>query len=145
VLLFCQVTDDVKTSKSRKQMVVSAELLETVKVWKQTTQFPAPSDWIFASPVQTGRLPWSYDQVWRVAAKAAGIGRLGTHSLRRTYRSWLDSVGTPVGVQQRLMRHADIRTTMNIYGDAATTDMVEAHGKIVGLALNGAQAERKVS
>jgi hypothetical protein len=26
---------------------------------------------------------------------------------------------------------------MNIYGDAVTPDMREAHGKIVGLALNG--------
>ncbi len=37
------------------------------------------------------------------------------------------------------MRHADIRTTMNIYGDAASADMREAHGKIVQLAcrING--------
>ncbi len=35
------------------------------------------------------------DQVWRVYQKAAGIGGLGTHSLRHTYRTWLDSVGTP--------------------------------------------------
>jgi len=44
-------------------------------------------------------------------------------------------MGTPVGVQQKLMRHSDIRTTMNIYGDAATTDMREARrGKIVQMA-----------
>jgi len=101
---------------------------------------------MFASPVQLGRLPWSYDQVWRVyqkAAKAADIGSLGTHSLRHTYRTWLDSVGTPVGVQQRLMRHADIRTTMNVYGDAVTADMAEAHGKIVSLVLNGTETARK--
>ena len=73
--------------------------------------------------------------MYQKAAGKAGIGRIGTHSLRHTYRSWLDSVGTPVGVQQRLMRHADIRTTMNIYGDAVTEDMVQAHGKIVRLAL----------
>jgi integrase len=48
---------------------------------------------------------------------------------------WIDAVGTPIGVQQKLMRHADIRTTMNIYGDAASADMREAHGKIVQLAL----------
>lgn len=72
-------------------------------------------------------------------AAAAAIGRLGTHSLRHTYCSWLDSVGTPVGVQQKLMRHADIRTTMNVYGDAASDEMTEAHSKVVGLALNGAQ------
>ena len=103
---------------------------------------------MFASPAKLGRLPWSYDQVWRMyqkAAVAAGLRGLGTHSLRHTYRTWLDSVGTPIGVQQKLMRHADIRTTMNIYGDAATADMVEASAKIAGLALNGLQADRKPS
>jgi integrase len=68
--------------------------------------------------------------------KQSGYRQLGTHSLRHTYRSWLDSVGTPVGVQQRLMRHADIRTTMNVYGDAVTEDMAKAHSKIVRLALS---------
>jgi integrase len=67
------------------------------------------------------------------------LGHLRSHAFRHTYRTWLDSVGTPVGVQQRLMRHADIRTTMNIYGDAVTRDMREAHGEIVGLALNGTE------
>jgi len=45
-------------------------------------------------------------------------------------------VGTPVGVQQKLMRHTDVRTTMSC-GDAFTSDMAEAHGKVVSLALNG--------
>jgi hypothetical protein len=35
------------------------------------------------------------------------------------------------------MRHADITTTMNIYGDAASADMREAHSKTVQLAVNG--------
>lgn len=136
--IVCQEVDDVKTEESRKRLVISPELLETVKAWRQATQFSTPEDWIFASPVQIGRLPWSYDQVWRMyqkAANKAGIGGLGTHCLRHTYRSWLDSVGTPVGVQQKLMRHSDIRTTMNTYGDAASADMVEAHSKVVRLAL----------
>lgn len=54
-------------------------------------------------------------------------------------------MGTPVGVQQKLMRHADIRTTMNVYGDAATADMAAAHRKVVGLALNGLQTDCKAS
>lgn len=144
----CQNVDDVKTTESRKQMTIDGSLLERLKVWKQTTQFSAANDWIFASPVQLGRLPWSYDQIWRVyqkAAKAANLGRLGTHTLRHTFRTWLDSVGTPVGVQQRLMRHADIRTTMNVYGDAVTQDMAEAHGKVVDLALNGRGSGRETS
>jgi len=143
--IVCQQVDEVKTAESRKTLTVSTELLTVLKTWKQTTQFSDADDWMFASPVQLGRLPWSYDQVWRMyqkAARAARIGGFGTHSLRHTFRTWLDSVGTPVGVQQRLMRHADIRTTMNVYGDAVTQDMADAHGKVVRLAipLNGSQS-----
>lgn len=143
-----QQIDDVKTPESQQSLYSATEILEVLKLWKQTTQFCAPEDWMFASPARLGRLPWSYDQVWRMyqkAAQAAGLGGLGTHSLRHTYRTWLDSVGTPIGVQQKLMRHADIRTTMNIYGDAMTADMAQAHGKIVGLALNGLQTDCKAS
>jgi integrase len=146
--IVCQQVDDVKTSESRKQVVIADELLTTLRTRKQATQFSAPEDWVFASPVQLGRLPWSYDQVWRVyqkAAKAAGIGGLGTHVLRHTFRTWLGSVGTAVGVQQQLMRHADIRTTMNIYGDVVTDEMAVASGKVTQLALNGLQTDCKPS
>jgi integrase len=138
--IVCQKIGDVKTTESRRGLHIDSEMLNVLKLWKQTTQFSANEDWMFASPIQTGRLPWSYDQVWRMYQKAgtnAGIGGLGTHSLRHTYRSWLDAVGTPVAVQQKLMRHADIRTTMNIYGDVVTDEMAQAHSKVVGLALNG--------
>jgi len=146
--IVCGQVDDVKTAESRKKLVIDCDLLTALQTWKQSAQFSGREDWVFASPAQYGRLPWSYHQVWRVyqkSAKAACIGSLGTHSLRHTYRTWLDSVGTPVGVQQKLMRHADIRTTMNIYGDAVTPDMVQAQRKIVVLALNGLQTDRKPS
>jgi hypothetical protein len=34
-----------------------------------------------------------------------------------SYRSWLDAVGTAITVQQKLMRHSDIRTTLNVLAD----------------------------
>jgi integrase len=130
--------DDVKTDESRKLLVIAGVLLERLKLWRQNTEFSADCDWIFASPAKIGRLPYSYTGVWREldrASEAAGLGRIGTHTFRHSYRMWIDAIGTPIGVQQKLMRHSDIRTTMNIYGDAATEDMREAHNKIVGLAL----------
>jgi integrase len=133
-----QNVDDVKTDESRKSLVIANELLERLKVWKQSTEFSENSDWIFASPVKLGRRPYSYTGFWREldrAGKESGIGHIGTHTFRHSFRMWIDAVGTTVGVQQKLMRHADIRTTMNIYGDAASADMREAHGKIVQLAL----------
>ena len=136
-----QHVDDVKTDGSRKALSVARELLERLKLWKQATQFPAEEDWVFASPVKLGRLPYSYTGVWRElqrAAEATGIGHLGTHAFRHTYRSWLDAVGTPIAVQQKLMRHSDIRTTMNIYGDIVTDEMAIASSKVAGLALTSA-------
>jgi len=43
-----------------------------------------------------------------------------------------------------MMRHTDIRTTMNIYGDVVTDEMTTASGKVAQLAfqVNGAQTER---
>jgi integrase len=133
-----QIVDTVKTEDSAMAMPIADELLDVLKQWKQVTQFSSPDDWMFASTVKLGRLPLSYTHVWETltaAAKQAGIAHISSHIFRHTHRSWLDSVGTTIGVQKQMMRHSDIRTTMNIYGAAATADMREAHRKVVGLAL----------
>src|ERR1700730_15450465 len=66
-----QQVGEVKTIYSGRLMAVDAEMLEVLKAWKQTTQFSADEDWIFASPVQLGALPWSYPWLWRVFQKAS--------------------------------------------------------------------------
>jgi integrase len=73
--------------------------------------------------------------MFQKASAKAGIGSLGTHSLRHSYRSWLDAVGTAIAAQQKLMRHSGIRTTLNIYGDVVTDEMAQAHSKVVHLAI----------
>ncbi len=50
-----------------------------------------------------------------------------------------------MAVQHKIMRHADIRATMNIYGDVVTDEMSKAHGKVVSLALNRLQTDCKPS
>lgn len=135
-----QRVGDAKTLYSERRMSVDGTMLEVLKLWKQATQFSANEDWMFASPAQLGRLPWSADSVndaYQKATIAAGIGHVSTHSMRHTYRSWLDAVGTTIAVQQKLMRHADIRTTMNVYGDVVTDEMSQACAKVAGLALSG--------
>jgi integrase len=132
--------DETKTTYSEETMKIDGAMLTVLMAWKQVTQFSDREDWMFASPSRIGRQPWSYDAVldaFVLAAGIAGIGRVGTHTMRHTYRSWLDAVGTTIAVQQKLMRHADIRTTMNVYGDIVTDEMSVASGKVAGLALNG--------
>jgi integrase len=145
-----QIVGDVKTQGSAKTFHLAGELLERLKSWKQSSQFSEAENWIFASPFKLGRLPYSYTgtrQELERASKAAGIGHISSHAFRHTYRSWLDAVKTPIAVQQKMMRHTDIRTTMNIYGDVVTDEMSTAGLRVAELAFqsNGAQAERKAS
>jgi len=51
--IVCQQVDEVKTAESR-HMPIDACLLNVLKAWKQTTEFPNSEDWMFASPVQLG-------------------------------------------------------------------------------------------
>jgi hypothetical protein len=69
------------------------------------------------------------------ATEPMGNGPDGGLIAEAAYRSWLDAVGTGVAMQQKLMRHSDIRTTMNLYGDVVTDEMREAHSKVVRMAL----------
>ncbi len=124
----------------------SVPCTSTLRCWqsfrrgKKQASLPVPLTGFLLPPVKLGRLPFSYTGVLHVfqkAAKDAGIGAIGTHAMRHTYRSWLDAVKTPLAVQQKLMRHADIRTTMNTYGNVVTDEMVQAGSKVARLALNG--------
>ena len=36
------------------------------------------------------------------------------------------------------MRHSDIRTTLNVYGDVVTDEMVQANSKVAKMALSRA-------
>ena len=97
--------DNVKTDESRKSLAIADELLERLNPWRQTTEFSADSDWIFASPLKIGRPPYSYTGVWREldrASEAAGLGDMGTHTFLHSYRMWIDAIGTPVGCSRSL-------------------------------------------
>ena len=51
------------------------------------------------------------------------------------YRILLDDLGTPIGVQQKLMRHSDVRTTMNHYGSAYEKTKRRANELVAGKLL----------
>ena len=88
---------------------------------------PAPGGPYHASPIQQDYI--------RPAGEKLGLGRVGWHTFRYTYRSWLDVAGAPVGVQQKLMRHAQVSTRMNVYGNALMDAKRQANSKVVSMAL----------
>jgi len=70
------------------------------------------------------------------AGKRAGLGMVGWHTFRHTYRTWMGNNGTPLGIQKDLMRHADIKTTMNVYGGSMPEAMREANSQVVRMAIH---------
>jgi integrase len=80
------------------------------------------------------RLPL-HGERWDAAGKYGGID---WHTFRHTYRSWLDDTGAPMGVEQMLMRHAQISTTMNVYGNALMKAKREANAAVVSRILRSA-------
>jgi hypothetical protein len=45
-------------------------------------------------------------------------------------------------MQEKLMRNADIRTTMSIHGHVVTHKLVQARSEVAGLAIQGPKAVR---
>ena len=95
------------------------------------------ASWPRPCPHSSGRLfPWGIQQR-RItpAGIRCGIGRIGWHTFRDTFRTLLDETGAPMKVQQELMRHADIRATMDVYGKAMDESKRERLSKVVRLVL----------
>jgi integrase len=140
------VVDEVKTEYSEDDLPLDPDLATALRHWKQ--QCPESEEgWVFPSPI-TGRCyhasPIQQDYI-RPAGRKLGFGDIGWHTFRHTYRSWLDSVGTSMGVQQKLMRHAQIATTIYVYGNAMMESKRASNSKVVRMALGptiGSENER---
>ena len=126
---------DLKSEASRDVIPLSGDFISFLLRWQRIVPH-SDEGWMFPSIV-TGR-PYHAGILLRrhlkpLAAKV-GVPRLGWHTFRHTFRSWLDAVGTAVGVQQKMMRHADVATTMNVYGKAMMDSKLSAHTKLLGYA-----------
>ncbi len=88
------------------------------------------------SPVPNGKRLPLHDERSEAAGK---YGHVGWHTFCHTYRSWLDDTRAPIGIQQKLMRHAQIVTTMNVYGNALMESKREANTAVVSKILRSSE------
>jgi integrase len=73
------------------------------------------------------------DHIRPAAIRAKITKRLGWHTLRHTFGTWLKANGEDVAVVQSLMRHANVSVTMDKYVQAVTPAKRAAQRGIVGL------------
>jgi integrase len=132
--------DDVKTVYSSTTIPLDAALIRILTTYRDKFYPQAgPECWLFPSPV-CPELPWSQTHIQsnhiEPAGRLGGIGPgLGWHDFRHTYSTLLRQLKVDVKVQQALLRHADIRTTMNVYTHDVPDELREANSKLVGLVL----------
>jgi integrase len=125
-----------KTPDSEDEIALDPDVLALLLRWKE--QCPDSADhWLFPN-VDTGR-PFHADSLrddhLHPAGQTIGIPNLGWYAFRHTCRTLLDDLGTPIGVQQKLMRHSDVRTTMNHYGTAYEKTKRRANELVAGRLL----------
>lgn len=132
----------VKTEYSEDDLPLDPDFATQLLDWKRHSP-QGFDDWVFANP-STGQ-PYYASEIQKDYLKPAGQrldlqanglpAHLGWHTFRHTYRSLLDATGAPIGVQQKLMRHAQVATTMDVYGNALMESKREANSKVVSLLL----------
>jgi integrase len=111
----------LKTEASRTNLPVPQELLELLRRWHSATPFGNPDDWVFASPYTKGQRPFWPGQLLKTHIKpvalAAGLPDIGWHSFRHTVSAWGKEAGLELEDVKTLLRHEDIATTSNVYGE----------------------------
>lgn len=132
----------LKTEYSEEDLPLDPDFATELLRWREWCP-ASPESWVFPNPV-TGR-PYYASEIQkdqlRPAGEHAGLGdngvlaHLGWHTFRHTYRSFLDATGAPIGVQQKLMRHAQVATTMDVYGTALMDSKRQANSKVVKMVL----------
>ena len=100
------------------------------------TEYNQPEDFVFASWKTNGKKPYAtrslLEKNLQPAAKAAGITEpVGWHTFRRTLATLLVNFGEDVKVVQELLRHANIKTTLDVYAQAVTPAKRGAHSRLV--------------
>ena len=135
----------LKTECSQDEVPLERGFIVELKKW-QALCLESEGQWLFPSPA-TGR-PLHADSIRAdylvPTGLQLGLGRIGFHTFRHTYRAWLDETGAPVGVQQKLMRHAHVSTTMDQYGNASMEAKRKANRPVVQRLLKRTAANEAV-
>jgi integrase len=121
-----------KTEAGVRTIPLSGAAVNALAAWKSVTKNTEPSALVFAT--RSGK-PISPNNILRrhviPACEALGIPRCSWLTFRRTYSSWAHTNGVPGKVVARLMGHANVDTTLNVYTqvlDASMREGAEAVG-----------------
>jgi integrase len=137
---------DTKTEASLLPLPVDPRLARTLQAHRKRSSHQRPQDWVFAN--RDGRPRWQESILHRhlkPAAVRAGLGRIGWHTFRHSYSTLLRSAHVDLKVQQELLRHSTIQSTINIYTRAVPKEKRAANRLVVGSLLRAQNRKSRVA
>jgi integrase len=129
---------NLKTKASGATVPIPEALVVALQQWRSESLYPGDDDWVFASVQTSGRNPLWLDAALqrqlRPAAVRAGVTKyVGWHTFRHSLATLLVKKREGIKVVQELMRHADSRTTLDIYAQSDDEDKRTAQQHVSGL------------
>ena len=119
---------ETKTEASRKPVPLHPSVRDVLAEWRSESMYSSDDDFLFPSLRMNGQHPLMPDMVLkkliRTALVRAGIkGKtIGFHTFRHSLATNLRWLGVDVKVAQELLRHANSRTTMDLYTQAVSAE-----------------------
>jgi len=147
-----------KSKASKGPVPLHPLLADFMLLWKQKTLYSQLGDWVFPSFRLEGKQPRVANMLvedhLRPAAVKAGIlsshrdirghlvdddpRRFGFHNLRHSLASFLIRTRTDPKTVQTLLRHSDVKLTLQFYTHAVSRDRMAAAGKMLSAILSHA-------
>jgi integrase len=130
-----------KTDASNAPVPLHPIVLEALLDWRRKSFYGQHSDFVFPSIKLNGKKPLSPDMILKSTIKPAlaraGITdkQIGWHSFRHSLATWLRSMGVDIKVAQELLRHANSRTTLDLYTQAISSQKRIANDNVVEMIL----------
>lgn len=120
-------TWNCKTLASRRPVPLHPFVMEQLLEWRKEGKYNGDGDFLFPSVKDNGAHPIAPDMVLRrhirPALKNLGVQkRIGWHSFRHGLGTMLRQRGVDLKTAQELLRHANARTTMELYQQAITPE-----------------------
>ena len=151
-----------KSKASRAPLPLHPLLSEFMLRWNRRTPYSQPNDWVFPSIRLKGKQPrianMLVEEYLRPAAMKAGIlssyrddkgklvendpRRFGFHNFRHSLASFLVRIKTDPKTVQTLLRHSDVKFTLQYYTHSVSDDRMAAAGAMLFAILIHAADER---
>jgi integrase len=131
-----------KSRASAKPVPMTPLLAQFIREWQRETPYGTPTDWVFPSFKLRGKKPRTgsvmAQSYLRPAAEKMGVlgaedhRRFGFHNLRHSLATFLvTQTETDPKTVQALLRHAHVRTTLDLYTHANQDAGLAAQAKVM--------------